>query len=190
MIVQEANAIGTALLRTSLIEQPERGALKALLERYLDVRVEFYDAGGDETRTRAALAASERLHAELWRLVVVTSAARREPTPITALFVSEVVLVIDMHGLRLAALTNHVPSIVMWMLLLVAVLSASITGYASGFSNKHDRLPAAVVQLLIASLSLTIVDLERPRRGLIRSRQSALLDLQHNLKRNAAASEP
>ena len=45
----------------------------------------------------------------------------------------------------------------------VAALSAAITGYAAGFANKHYRLPAAVVLLLIAAVTLTIVDLTQNR---------------------------
>jgi hypothetical protein len=184
LVVEEANAIGTALLRASLIEPPESASLKVLLKHYIDVRIAYYDAT-NKAELLAAMDEGERTHAELWRFVVV--AAHRDPSPTTALLVSGLNTVLDLHATRFAALSNHVPEAVMCMLLVVATLGAGITGYASGFANKHYRLPAAVVLLLIASVTLTIIDLDRPRRGMIRSGQTAMLELQRSVAQLPAA---
>jgi hypothetical protein len=184
LIVEEANSIGTAHLRSDLVSEPARGSLKTLLERYVDTRVAFYTSGGDETKRRAAEVDGERIHAQLWPLA--TAEARREPTPTAALLVEALNTLIDLHASRVAALSNHVPSIVIWMLLVVAVLSAAITGYTSGFSTRHYRLPAMIVMLLIAAVTLVIIDLDRPRRGLIHSGQTAMLELQRKMKQTEA----
>lgn len=40
-VVQEANAIGTAYLRTDLLPEPQRSAAADLFRRYTDVRLEL-----------------------------------------------------------------------------------------------------------------------------------------------------
>jgi hypothetical protein len=182
--VEEANAIGTALLRASLIELPESAAVKGLLKRYINVRVAYLNAN-DEAGLLSNVSEGKRIHAELWRLVVI--AAQREDTPATALLISALNNVLDLHASRFAALSNHVPGVVMWMLLLVAALAAGITGYTAGFANKRYRLPAAVVLVLIVAVTLTIVDLDRPRSGVIRSGQAAMLELQRSVEQLPAA---
>ena len=47
LVLQEANSIGTTYLRAALLPEPHHKEVEALLWRYLEVRVEFYDAGED-----------------------------------------------------------------------------------------------------------------------------------------------
>jgi hypothetical protein len=186
LVVEEANAIDAAHLRADLLPEPARGAFKALLRRYVDVRVAFYNAGGSTSKQKTTEAEGERIHAQLWPLAIAE--ARREPTPTIALLIQVLNKLIDLHESRVAALGNHVPAIVFWMVILVAVLSAAITGYSAGFSSRHYRLPAALTLVLIAAVTLVIIDLDRPRRGLIHSGQVAMIELQQRMKRSAATT--
>ncbi|HKU43481.1 MAG TPA: hypothetical protein VJR89_35205 [Polyangiales bacterium] len=180
---KEANAIGTALLRTELVAEPEQSALKQLLVRYVDARIEFYDAGFEGAKFAAVTAKAERMHAEIWRHAV--AAARRDPGPTTALLVSALNDMIDLHGARVAALYNNVPDAVIWFLLVLSVLAVGIAGYASGVSNARYWPATFIVILLVASVVMVIIDLDRPRRGLIRAGQPAMLELQRSLKPTA-----
>lgn len=184
LVVEEANAIDTAHLRSDLLPEPARGAFKALLVRYVDIRVAFYRAGGSTPKQGVTESEGERIHTQLWQLAVAE--ARREPTPTVALLIQVLNQLIDLHESRVAMLSNHVPAIVIWLLLLVAVLSAAITGYSAGFASRHYRLPAALTLLLIATVTLVIIDLDRPRRGLIHSGEAAMVELQARLKRPLA----
>jgi hypothetical protein len=56
-IVDEANAIESAMLRTQMLAEPSRSKLHALLQRYLATRVSFTEAGLNEEK----LALSENL---------------------------------------------------------------------------------------------------------------------------------
>jgi hypothetical protein len=182
LLVTEANGIGTAFLRAELIGQPERSELQRLLRAYIETRLQFYSAK-DQTEYRRVNAESARLHSELWRQAM--RAAERQPTPTTALLVSALNDVIDLHGTQVAALDNHVPALVLWMLLVVATLCAAITGQASGFARGWNRAPSIGMLMLIAGVSSVIVDLERPRWGLIRTGQVSMLELQQSLQQTA-----
>jgi hypothetical protein len=179
LIVEEANSIDTANLRGDLLPEPARSAFKALLKRYVDIRIEFYKDGNDDSTLRANEAEAERIHAQLWPLAIAE--AHREPTPPIALLLDVLNRMIDLHSSRTAALSNHVPAIVIWMVLFVALQAAAITGYAAGFSKRHYRLPVGVTMLLIAAVTLVIIDLDRPRRGLIESGQVAMVELQKRM---------
>jgi hypothetical protein len=180
IIDNEANAIGTAYLRTDLAAEPQRQALKKLLTRYVDARIDFYGAGTDEARQRAIDEASEHLHAELWQNAVAI--AERTPGPTTALLVASLNDVIDLHGLRVASLRNHVPEVILWLLLVVAVLSAGLSGYAAGFGRRPGWIPTGTVLLIITLVIVVIIDVDQPRVGFIQTGQDSMLDLQKSLR--------
>lgn len=48
LIVEEANAIGTAVLRARLLPEANQGAVTNLFRSYLDVRLEVYRAGSSD----------------------------------------------------------------------------------------------------------------------------------------------
>ena len=71
LIVDEANAIGTAYLRIDLLPAAEQGELRAGFRRYLDARLAAYRAVPDFDAVEAKLA-----HADLKRLCAWSSRAR------------------------------------------------------------------------------------------------------------------
>ena len=62
---------------------------------------------------------------------------------------------------------RRVPEPVILMLLAVAICSAAILSYMSGASGHPDQLPAYAVLALICLIIYLIIDLDRPRRGLV-----------------------
>jgi hypothetical protein len=52
----------------------------------------------------------------------------------------------------------------------------------------QNLLPTVISVILIASVILLIMDLDRPRRGLIKVSQQSMVDLQDSLKRIAPSS--
>ena len=52
MILEESNAIGTTFLRAQLLPDPPRKEVSNLLRRYVEVRLEFYEAGNDQKMLR------------------------------------------------------------------------------------------------------------------------------------------
>jgi hypothetical protein len=55
-VLEESNAIGTAYLRTRLLPQPYQTGTANLLRRYVDARLEFYEAHTDPAMVSAAIA--------------------------------------------------------------------------------------------------------------------------------------
>ena len=63
---------------------------------------------------------------------------------------------------------------------MVFVASGGILGYSSGLSGKRVVAPTIVVSFLIAMIVFIIIDLDRPKRGLIQVDQRSLLELQQS----------
>lgn len=66
MVVQEANAIGTAWLRAGFLDEPDLSSSRALLQEYTRIRLE---AAVDPPKLPATVARSEAIQVELWAII-------------------------------------------------------------------------------------------------------------------------
>lgn len=89
---------------------------------------------------------------------------------------------IDALGSRDAAIERHVPEIVIMMLFATFLLSGVMLGYASGIAGAMPAAPAYMMMVLIVILVFMIIDLDRPRRGLIEVDQSPMVELLKSLR--------
>lgn len=183
LVVDEANAIGTAYLRAQLLPKPEAQEVAAALRRYVDVRLKRLGERVDEPALREALKESEQLHEYLWTRAV--RATQQDPRPVTNLFITALNDVIDLHAKRLAAFRNHVPESVFLLLYFVAAVAMGVTGYVAGLGGHRNFWPSTTTAVLIAVVIVVVMDLDRPRRGLIQVSQQSMIDLRDSLNRDA-----
>src|ERR1700679_3560888 len=80
----EANAIGTEYVRADLLPAADAQRMRALLAKYIDQRIMFYETG-DERRLSRVNSDTAQLQTQLWALVVTPAAIQQ--TPIIALIV-------------------------------------------------------------------------------------------------------
>jgi len=182
LVLDEANAIGTTYLRAQLLPDPARKEVSDLLHHYVDVRLEFYQAGIDQGKLQKVDEDTEKLHRALWSYAITTGGQDPRAIP-TGLFIQSLNEVIDLHSKRMTAMENHVPESVFVLLLVVATLSLGLVGYGAGMGRDRNLLPTVISVLLIASVILLIMDLDRPRRGLIKVSQQSMVRLQDSLKK-------
>jgi len=176
LILDEANAIGTTYLRAGMVPDPHRTAIRDLLRRYVDLRL---DAVEPDKRV-AALAQSEEVQSQLWAQAVVV--AEKNPTPITGLFVQSLNDVIDLHAKRITlGMRNRIPFTI-WMALYLAAGLASIgVGYQAGLSGKNRTLATLVLAIAFSLTLWLVADLDRPQEGLLKVSQQAMIDLRNSL---------
>jgi hypothetical protein len=179
LVLEEANAIGTAHLRADFLSEPQRSEIRSLLADYVAARLEFYAAGAERERFQHALRRAAGLQSQLSQRAV--AAARDHPDPLSSLFVQSLNEVIDLDARRVGALENHVPLTVWLLVVVVAATALWATGYATGLGGRRRALPLLVTPALVAMLIAILVDLDRPRRGLIRVSQDAMTRLQSDL---------
>ena len=187
LVLDEANAIGTTFLRTQLLPEPQRRELADLLRRYVQVRLDFYEAGTDRKKLDTASNATTKLQMQLWTIAAALGA--QEPRAVTmGLFLQSLNEVIDLHNKRLTALENHVPEIILFLLYFVALVATGLIGYGCGLGGVRNLFVTVVSSVLIAAVIIVIIDLDRPRHGLIRVSQERMLELRHSLEGQALQS--
>jgi hypothetical protein len=176
-VVDEANAIGTAYLRAQLLPESLRGDVRKTLRAYLNLRVESSAVALDHPSAREALLAkSNRLQNVLWDYA--RQAAAEDPNPVTSgLFIQALNDMIDAFGRRDAALDRHVPEVVLLLLYGTFLMTGTIVGYASGMAGHRASFVTYVMVALIVLLVFIIIDLDRPRRGLIEVSHKSVFDL-------------
>lgn len=163
LIVQEANAIGTAYLRTDLLDEPYRSELRAALKRYTEHRIDASSRlrAGVEPAT---LAEVERLHARIWSAAIAGVTAKSSVIMGVLIPINEV---IDLHATRLAAGRKRLPPIIMALLMACSLLAVGVTGYVCGMGGRRRApLTVALAFLIGAALWIT-VDLDNSRAGLL-----------------------
>lgn len=167
LITQEANAMGTAWLRVDLLPASARPAIRAAFRDYVDARLSVYRDPADDAAVAAGQRATGAAQATLWGLVaeaVATPDGQRAMTTV----VPAVNDMFDVATTRTMAMEVHQPALLYAILLLLMLIAAFVAGVAMAPSPRVSRVHALV---LATTLSLTMwltLDLEYPRRGVLR----------------------
>lgn len=174
LVLAEATSLGTTYLRAGLLAEPHRSTMQGLLREYTAARLAFYDAGTDRARLDEVNAATGKLQDRIWAAAKAAADASPQSIP-TGLLIHSLNDTLDMSEKRLSALSNHVPDVVVVLVLLVAVVSFGFIGYGCGLTGRRHIVMTTVVAMLVAFVVAVILDLDRPRRGLVTIGQDAML---------------
>lgn len=182
LIVEEANAIGTAYLRLDLLPAEARASLKEKFRQYVDSRLEIYQKLPDRKAAKAAFDKSISYQNAIWSEAL--AASQSASSSATMLLMPALNQMIDITTTRTVAMQVHPPSIVYFLLIGLALVSALLAGYSMGESRSlnwlHTLLYAAILSLAI----YVILDLEYPRLGLLRidAADQLLLDVRQSMQ--------
>lgn len=180
-LVDEVNAIGTASLRVQLLPAEFQDEASDLFRNYVDLRIGIgkVDLTRIEEREKYNKQIAET-QTELWTLAMKATDA--DPRPVTTgAFVKSLNDLIDSQGKRNALLWMHVPEAVLLILYLVFVSSGAIMGYSSGLSGKRIVMPTGLIALIISLIVFIVIDLDRPKRGVIQVDQSIMVELREDM---------
>ena len=109
LVVGEANAIGTTMLRAELLPEPERGKTLEWLRQYAVVRRDTATVGPEKS-----LPPTKVLQSQIWeQMVSVTS---RNQTAVMATYINALNEMMDVSENRLAAFEHRVPKLV-WIII-------------------------------------------------------------------------
>jgi hypothetical protein len=176
LVVEETNAIGTTYLRAGYLDEPAGLDMRDLLREYVPLRI----ATSDEALLVANLERSEQLLDDMW--AIAEDVARAQPSDVTALFIESLNEVIDLHTSRfVAGVYSRVPPTILLLLVAGVILSLGLVGYNAGLSEKRSPIIAIVLVIALGATLWLVIDLDRPREGLIQTSQQPLIDLQQKL---------
>ena len=177
VIVDEANAIGTTYLRAKLLPSPYAAEAVNLLQQYVGIQVNLYNAGYDPARLQAVSEQTTQLQRQLWSVATTVSTQDNRSVP-AGLFVQTLNDTIDFDAKRNAAFQNRVPGVVIWLLFGVAVAAVGMVGYNDGLGSQRHFMGAVLIIILLVVIIWVTIDLDLPQYGLIRVNQQSMLNLQ------------
>ena len=181
VVVEEANDIGTAVLRSDLYSEEERIKFRDDFKDYVEARIEYYQAGRDIKRIIAADSLTQAISAGLWARATHLA---KDPANLAATqqMIPALNSMIDISTTRTAGEKAKVPDSILYMLFFLACISSFYGGYIAGRKAHIDWMVETGFCLLISLVVLFTLDLDRPRRGFINldTPNQTIIDLRKN----------
>lgn len=170
LVLEEANAIGTAHLRAEFLPESNRVQSRSLMREYVQVRLDW--AAREE---KGDVIHSEKLQQQLWA-TALEGAKTAEPE-YSALYIESLNEVFDQHEKRVLA-RSHIPGTIWVALYLLTLLAFAASGYHAGLHASSRSPVSFAVALGFSIVIILVADLDRPMDGLISVNQRAMQDLQ------------
>jgi hypothetical protein len=165
LLTQEANDIGTAYLRLDLLPAQAQPELRQLFRDYTTSRLHLYDAVGAEIAPETL-----RLQREIWQRSTAAAISQGANPDATKLLLPAINDMIDITTTRQNAFNMHPPDVVYWLLFVFSGGAALMAGYSMK-AGPRDWMYSIALALAVTLTVYTILDVEYPRRGLIRLQQ-------------------
>jgi hypothetical protein len=181
LLVDETNAIGSVYSLSRMLPAPFKSDVASLMDKYVACRLHDYSEVLDEQDVAAANLACDQVQDQLWSQAQAAVANKPVVVPI-GMFVSSLNDASGVAAKRDSARENHMPQPVLFFLFMVTVLTLGLLGYGCGLGNHRHLAATATVCLLVSLVILVIMDLDRPRRGLITISQFPMIDLQSAIR--------
>jgi hypothetical protein len=182
MIVDEANAIGTAWLRLDLLPQASQPALREKFRQYTETRLDIFRKIPEFTAVNKEMAKANSLQNDIW--VLATAACRDSGSSTTPLLLLPAINeMFDVGAIRTYGVRMHPPFFVYLVLGLLLLSSSMLAGYGMATGKVRDWVHALIFVLIMGLAVYLIVDFEYPRVGLIRleSFDKVLIDLRQSM---------
>lgn len=164
LIVEEANDIGTAILRADLYPDSLRLELRKEFKTYVESRIEFNSAGRNLKEMNRLNDSATAIQKRLWK-IVATAGQDKENLVRTSNMVPALNAMIDVVSTRNAALIAKVPDLILFLLFALCFTASFLLGYGD---NKRPEWGVVTSFLIMVGLTIyMILDLDRPRSGVI-----------------------
>jgi hypothetical protein len=181
LVVDQAKAIGTCYLRTSLIPEKQKLETRKLLNQYINLLVDAANAPVIEKNN----ARIEALQIEIWKQ---TASLKDEDmdSPLRSLYVSSVNQVIDVFGERKAVvLTFRIPSAIWAALLMLYIFCLFVVGLeVSSYKNRRSlNVPIMTAAFSLIVVLIAAMDASR-KKGHFTVSQEPLIEIQEMIREN------
>ena len=166
LIIDEANAIGTAYLRIDLLPAAAQPGLRDAFRAYTDSRIAYYQKFTDLRAAAAECQHTAALARQIWR--DGTAAVKASPDPkVPSLIIPSLNEMIDLEATRVSFRHIHAPVPIFVLLIVMAFACSLFAGVGMGRRELDSRLYPMAFAALLTITVLMIVDIEFPRVGFI-----------------------
>jgi hypothetical protein len=175
---QEANDIGTAYLRLDLLPSQAQPELRQLFRDYTTSRLHLYDEVGAEISPETL-----QLQKAIWQKAEIAATSDGAKPDAAKLLLPAINDLIDITSTRQNAFNMHPPEVVFWLLFAFSGGAALMAGYSMK-PGPREWVYSIALALAVTLTVFTILDVEYPRRGLIRLRDldQTLISLRDSMK--------
>jgi hypothetical protein len=168
LIIQEANAIGTAYLRTDLLPADTQPIVQESFRNYVDSRLKFYRNLQDRAAATEEFSRSLELQDQIWSQSLSASQSSGAHGDAAKLLLPALNTMIDITTTRTMAFQMHPPVIVFVMLFGLILLGSVLAGNRMAEAKPRSWLYIVTFAAVMSVSFYVILDLEYPRFGLIR----------------------
>jgi hypothetical protein len=165
LVIQEANAISTAWLRSKMIADDEGPVITALIETFAKVELAYVSANEFEAEP-ALIARTGVLRTQIWQTAQILG--QRDQPWITAALTTALIEMFNASVAERFAFESRVPADLSWMLMGGSLLAIGAMGYHLGASGSRQVVLTSLLLVMWAGGMVLIADLNRPRVGEIR----------------------
>jgi hypothetical protein len=165
LVLQEANSVQAAWLRSKLIGGERGPPVTAMIEEFAKVQLAYVST--DQFADEAGLIARKTaLEAQIWHAMQILSL--EQPTNATSSLASALTEMFGAARAERFAFASQVPADMTWMLMAGSVLAIGALGYHLSASGTRHIVLTSLLLVMWAGGIVLIADLNRPRIGTIR----------------------
>jgi len=170
LIVDEANAVGTAYLRLDLLEPEDASVLRDEVRAYVDARIAYYHKLLDFAAAKEERRLADQIERQIWNDAVAAS-AKTPDSRVTLLLLPSLNQMFDLATARYAALRTHVPGAIFVLLLALSLVCAFFAGVGMARRRGHaSYLHILMFAGIMAVTAYVILNVEFPRAGFVKLR--------------------
>jgi len=179
LLLDEVTNIRTAYLRAGLLPEPFRSDSKKLLFEYVDIREKF---AKDVTLVNPLLNRSPEILNSLWG-IAESLAEQDRSSEVYALFTQSVNDLVDNFNHRITmSLEYRIPSVILWILVIIASFSMFALGYQFGITGKGSIGINLMLAIIFAVVMFLILALDRPETRIARLNQKPVIALHKQIQ--------
>ncbi len=183
LIVDQANALGTANLRLDALDPDDRTAIRQKMLQWVQLAQSLSTTEGDAATVNAVIVRASRLQSDVWHLGALAVAKKQQPA-LWSFVMSPINEWIDLSSTRQAMDNLGAPPLVIPTLVVLSLVAALLAGFHMSRYPRQSMLHCAAFAGIISFVILVIFDLNHPRSGLIqvRSIDQSMAQVEQSIK--------
>jgi hypothetical protein len=159
--LQEANAIGTAMLQAGAVGGAQSQVLVDDFKKYLDLRYRYVRLPHDEQAIRQLNDETNALQNKIWANLALR--VNEAPSPATSSLMNAVNNAFDSSTAMRQAMEYRMPAQLIGLLLGLSVLGTAAVGYQFGLTKRKGRTPGILLAILWCVIVTQIIDIGSAR---------------------------